>query len=285
MEPTARFLPDGKRLHLQHGPIDLVIGAEGERRRAFRAARSRFQTVLEELLAELPALRRPVTPDVPLPEGAVAKRMHAAVWPHSALFVTRMASVAGAVADEILAAMQARSKLTRAYVNNGGDIALYLSPGTNFKLAMRDHLGRDLGVVKVSDKDKIGGVATSGRYGRSLSMGIADSVTTLARNAAEADAAATLIANAVDLPDHPAISRQPAREVSDDTDLDERPVVTSCDALSAKDCAAALCRGHARAAIFKSRSLIAEAGLFLQGHSRTTCERLFEPAINEACYE
>ncbi|SDE38226.1 hypothetical protein [Ruegeria marina] len=26
---VAALLPDGKRLHLQHGPIDLIIGAEG----------------------------------------------------------------------------------------------------------------------------------------------------------------------------------------------------------------------------------------------------------------
>ena len=49
------------------------------------------------------------------------------------------------------------------------------------------------------------GVATSGWRGRSFSLGIADAVTVLARTGAAADAAATIIANAVDLPGHPAV--------------------------------------------------------------------------------
>jgi hypothetical protein len=44
----ARLLPDGRRLHLQHGPIDLIIGAEGAREVAFAAARVRFETLLKE---------------------------------------------------------------------------------------------------------------------------------------------------------------------------------------------------------------------------------------------
>ena len=43
-------------------------------------------------------------------------------------YVTAMASVAGAVADEILSVMRDAAELDRIYVNNGGDIALYLDP-------------------------------------------------------------------------------------------------------------------------------------------------------------
>ncbi len=67
--PCAALLP-GDRLHLQHGPIDLVIGVTGERRAAFAAAQTRFATILEELVTELALLRRPVG-DAPL--GAVAR--------------------------------------------------------------------------------------------------------------------------------------------------------------------------------------------------------------------
>ena len=66
------------------------------------------------------------------------------------------------------------------------------------------------------------GVATSGWRGRSFSLGIADAVTVLAATAAAADAAATIIANAVDLPGHPAIARRPASELEDDSDLGDR---------------------------------------------------------------
>src|SRR4051812_35317460 len=59
--PVARMLPDRRRLHLQHGPIDLVIEAFGdpaEVRRAYGQAWARFGAVLPELVAELPLLRR-----------------------------------------------------------------------------------------------------------------------------------------------------------------------------------------------------------------------------------
>ena len=55
------------------------------------------------------------------------------------------------------------------------------------------------GAVRLDARSGVGGVATSGAQGRSFSLGIADSVTTLARNAATADVAATLVANAVNI--------------------------------------------------------------------------------------
>ncbi len=59
--PVAALLGNGDRLHLQHGPIDLVIGVEAAlpdgRQRAFEAAAHRFDTVLSELVEELPLLR------------------------------------------------------------------------------------------------------------------------------------------------------------------------------------------------------------------------------------
>jgi ApbE superfamily uncharacterized protein (UPF0280 family) len=50
MNPMAAILPCGTRLHLQHGPIDLIISADGQRERAFEAANACFQTVLTELV-------------------------------------------------------------------------------------------------------------------------------------------------------------------------------------------------------------------------------------------
>lgn len=284
MGPTAHLLSNGTRLHLQHGPIDLVISAEGDRETAFQAATSRFSTILEELVGELPALRCPMLPETPAPHGAAAGRMHRAVLPHADRFVTRMASVAGAVADEVLAAMLVQADLSRAYVNNGGDIALHLGPDTRFDLAMKDHVGRDLGRIRVLAEDNIGGIATSGRHGRSLSLGIADSVTVLARSAAGADVAATLIANAVDLASHPAIARRPARDVVDESDLGTQSVVTGCDALSDTECATALASGQSHATALQARQLITGAALFLQGQSATTNPRHFDPLMQEALH-
>ena len=83
------------------------------------------------------------------------------------------------------------------------------------------------------------GIATSGQGGRSFSLGIADAVTVLARRAADADAAATMIANAVDL-DHPAIQRRPAVRLDPDSDLGDLPVTVAVGDLSRSEVAAAL---------------------------------------------
>ncbi|MEM9221962.1 MAG: UPF0280 family protein [Pseudomonadota bacterium] len=260
--PASRWLDDG-RLALSHGPIDLILSAEGPAADvAYDAATRRFDTILEELAAELPHLR---APDMPV-GGAVAHRMAAATGPHRpATYVTPMAAVAGAVADEILAAMRSAGPLTRAIVNNGGDIAIHLAPGTtaNARIAFAD--GSTAGNVHLCAEDPIRGIATSGRHGRSLSLGIADSVTALASTAAAADAAATLIANGVDLVGHPSVTRVLAEELDPDSDLAGRLVTTACAPLHRVEIAAALSAGATVAESMRERGLIAAAALFLQG--------------------
>lgn len=260
--PRAQRLDD--RLHLSHGPIDLIIGAEGAREAAFAAAWDRFQTVLTELVSELPLLRSAVGE---APHGPTARRMVAACLPHRPAFVTPMAAVAGAVADEILTVMR-KVPLTRAYVNNGGDIALCLSPGARFKLAIAAPDGAPLGLVEIAQADAARGVATSGLGGRSFSLGIAEAVTVLAPTAAMADVAATLIANAVDLPGHPAIRRAPAHDLQPDSDLGARLVTTCRGALLPSDAALALDRGAALAESLIARGLALSAALFLDGQNR-----------------
>jgi len=264
--PQAALLEGGARLHLHHGPIDLIVGAEGDRAGGFAAAQACFDGVLEGLVAELPALRAPLAPGTPPPGGRVARRMHAATRPHcEAAFVTRMAAVAGAVADEVLAAMVARASLHRAYVNNGGDIAVHLTPGARFGIAMAGVEGADHGRVRLTHGDGIGGIATSGAGGRSLSRGIAESVTVLAVNAAAADAAATLIANAVDLPGHPAIRRDPASARDPDSDLGARAVTVGVGALSPAEARAAVEAGARVAETMRRGGLVIGAALFLRG--------------------
>ena len=67
MGASAVWLPDGKRLHYQHGPIDLIVEASGAQSVdldvTYRAAWERFQTVLEELVEELPRLQTFCPPD------------------------------------------------------------------------------------------------------------------------------------------------------------------------------------------------------------------------------
>ena len=268
--PVAALLNGGQRLHLQHGPIDLIIGADpkvpGGRRLAFEAAAARFETILSELVEELPLLRRPVSGEVP--QGAVARRMARAVLPHTAQFVTPMAAVAGAVAEEVLEAMTGAVPLARAYVNNGGDIALHLELGQSFTAAMAGLEGHGLGRVVVTAETPVRGIATSGQGGRSQSFGIAESVTVLARSAAEADVAATLIANAVDLPGHPAIRRAAACELHPDSDLGAREIVTHVGPLTEAEVGAALDRGVVCAKAMRAAWRIVSSALSLRGQQQ-----------------
>jgi uncharacterized protein len=243
-------------------------GSEVDVRAAHDAAARRFTGLLDELCNELPLLRRAADPARCLLQGKVARRMHAAVTPFAAdQFITPMAAVAGAVAEEILGAMLQHAKLERAYVNNGGDIALYLADGEHFTVGLADRPDGP-GVMRtmvIHADDPSRGVATSGRHGRSFSLGIADAVTVLAATASQADAAATIIANAVDLPGHPAVIRCPARDLQPDSDLGARPVTRGVGRLSADEIDDALESGAACARLLLAAGLIDGAALRLHG--------------------
>jgi len=274
-------LPDG-RWHFQHGPIDLVIGVQGNPDTvtgALEAAWARFAQILPELVTELKALRQPVA-NTSQPRSAfhtpVAQRMLAACWRHRAQFVTPMAAVAGSVADEVLGALLGRPGLTRAYVNNGGDIALHLEPGQHYTVGLlsnpesvhvqSDGLATD-GRFTINPEMGIGGIATSGWRGRSQSLGIAASVTVFASQAADADVAATLIANQVNV-SHDAIERVPANMLKDDTDLGELPVTVAVGLLPPAAIAQALDAGQATARNLFEQGAILGAVLVLQGQVR-----------------
>ncbi|MDZ5449311.1 UPF0280 family protein [Labrys sp. ZIDIC5] len=283
--PQASLLSDNRRLHLQHGPIDLIIEAQAEPetvQAAYGAAIQRFDGLLEMLCEELPLLRAPQGVDSVPAQGVVARRMQAAVAPHAGShFITPMAAVAGAVADEILAAMCAAAPLRRAFVNNGGDIALYLAEGEDFAIGLVDRPDRPglFARSHIRAGEGIGGIATSGWRGRSFSLGIADAVTVLAVDAAAADAAATIIANAVDIPGHPGILRVPASSLQPDSDLGERPVTRAVGPLADQDIAMALRAGEARARSLVDGGLIRAAALHLAGVTAlvSTANTLLQP--------
>lgn len=263
MGPQVTFLPDGQRLHLQHGPIDLIIGATGDGRvAAFARASDRFATVLDELVVELKFLRQPVGGNSF--SGEIARRMQGAVLPFRNVFVTPMAAVAGAVADTVLGAMTG-TDLRTAYVNNGGDVAIWLADGEQMTAAVAAGLPDQLTVHSGQD---VGGIATSGWRGRSFSFGIADGVTVLATSAAQADAAATLIANAVDLPGNAKISRQPACDLAPDSDLGQRLVTVDVGLLTHDERDVALDRGGEYADMCLRRGLIRAALITLDKDRR-----------------
>lgn len=280
MAAQRTLLPDG-RWHFQHGPMDIVLGASGSPdgvEAAHAAAWKRFTGMLDELVQELAALRQPVRGDCPL-RGPIARRMWHACQPYKSSFITPMAAVAGAVAQELVACY-AISGVTRAWVNNGGDIALHLTPAQSVRIGLyadlsRLSVGEILGGVQTDGQFEVAsglpvrGVATSGWRGRSFSLGIADSVTVLAGTASEADAAATVIANAVDVRDA-RIRRRPACELKDDCDLGAIAVTVDVPPLEPALVQQALLAGLKRAQALRAAGLIWSAALVCQNQVVTT---------------
>jgi len=271
MSAQASLLP-GNRLHLNHGPIDLIISADGEPtevRCAYQVAAAMFPNILPELVAKLPILRAAIGEMKPVLLSPIARRMVDAVWPYHDVFITPMAAVAGAVAEHVLAAMVDAAPLRRAIVNNGGDIAIHLADGETVRAGLVGDLALPKmdATIEIVSSDPVHGIATSGWRGRSQSLGIADSVTVLAATASMADAAATMIANAVNI-DDPAIRRMPACEVRDDSDLGDLPVTTDVGLLETKKAEQALENGAHRAAELRARGLIMAAYLQLQDQVR-----------------
>jgi len=275
---------DRDRWHFQHGPIDCIVGVEGAEEVvavALEEAWARFGGVLAELVGELPLLREDLSSGraaIGAAQGAVARRMVAACRPYAeaGTFITAMAAVAGSVAEELVAFF-ARPGISRAYVNNGGDIALHLGPGQAFDVGVVAEPALALagatlaGRFAVESGSPIRGIATSGWRGRSFSLGIADSVTILATSAARADAAATIVANAVDV-DDARIVRAAASAIRDDSDLGDRLVVRAVPALPPALVDSALARGAAEASAEIDDGRIIAAVLSLQGRWRVVGE-------------
>jgi hypothetical protein len=273
MNPQRTKLPNGQQ-HFAWGPIDLVIGAQSEFHyqvdlieQAHDNAWTRFQDILPELISELSTLKQSVRAGAHNPlSGTIARSMWQACQPFLPKFITPMAAVAGAVADEIIKSYQIDG-LRKAWVNNGGDIAVHLAPNQTIPIGIcadsyraRDNIQKwgtfNLdGQLTISYKDPVRGVATSGWQGRSFSMGIADSVTVMARTAACADAAATIIANAVNV-DDVRIIRRKACDIKDDSDLGESLITTHVPTIEFEVIEHALENGLIVAQALKDQGLI-----------------------------
>ena len=283
MHAQRRLLDDG-RWHFQHGPIDIVLQLAGEPQAcadAIEKSWQRFECLLPELVSELFYLRQAVSAlEDHVFTHPVAQRMHraatqAAFASHDG-FVTPMAAVAGSVAQELLPCF-IQAGVDKAYVNNGGDIALHMQPGESWRIGMVSDMAQALrnwhahelsvdGAFVIEADMPVRGIATSGWQGRSFSLGIADSVTVLAATAAQADVAATLIANAVNI-DNARIQRRRADSLRDDTDLGARLVTVDVPPLHAQQLQQALEYGLDCARDMQSRGLIHAAFLSCQGHA------------------
>jgi ApbE superfamily uncharacterized protein (UPF0280 family) len=283
MQPQRQQLIDG-RWHFHYGPIDLIISADGESsaiERALSTCWLRFAQILPELVEELSVLRQPLK-QMRWMASPVARRMVRACYPHRTQFITPMAAVAGAVADELIGFFAAVPEIRRTSINNGGDIALYLQAGQRYTIGLVTEIAsldaEPQSHFEVDASMPVRGIATSGWRGRSMSLGIADSVTVLAQSAAMADAAATMIANAVNV-QHEVIQRAPASALKDDTDLGDLLVTTHVGPLPAALIQQALDDGAKYAQYLLGEGLIFAAALTLQGKARLVGETLDRLAL------
>jgi ApbE superfamily uncharacterized protein (UPF0280 family) len=292
MNPQRSQLSNGQQ-HFAWGPIDLIIGAQAhcvENEKLVEQAHDRawvkFQGILPELVQELSMLKQEIQTDTINPfKGSIARSMWQACQPHLPYFITPMAAVAGAVADEMIKSYQTNS-IRKAWVNNGGDIAVHLAPNQSIPIGICADADRAYdklqssssftldGQFTISASDPVRGIATSGWQGRSFSMGIADSVTVLAHNAACADAAASMIANAVNVEDS-RILRRRASDVKDDSDLGERLITVHVPTLEFDLIEQAIENGQLVAQALKDQGLIWGAILSCQQQVNYVMDRQY----------
>ncbi|MGH1492112.1 MAG: UPF0280 family protein [Acidimicrobiales bacterium] len=268
--PQISELADG-RIHVNHGPIDLLITIDASsvrRAAATNALRDVCHGLLDGLVMDLDRLRSEDQSGW-IASGPTAKRMVDAAAAVSDLgFVTPMAAVAGSVAETVCDALWSGPSsphgLDRVIVNNGGDIAFALADGATLDVALADVMTGELSrTVRVGSNDPVRGIATSGRHGRSFTLGIADSVTVLAETASVADVAATVIASTVDLPGSARVTRSEASDIDASSDLGDRKVVTEVLPLSRDEEQQALQPGLELAETLRARSTIVAAFLKL----------------------
>lgn len=182
-----------------------------------------------------------------------------------------MAAVAGSVADEIAEVGWRSSSLTKLYVNNGGDIAFRVTQGEEIVVGVAKSVidSTLIGRLHFSSNSNVRGVATSGFGGRSRTFGIADAVTVVGSCAADADVAATLIANQVSLGDHPQVKSVAANSIDESSDLGSRLVTSSVGELTEQEIETALDNGAQMAKVLCSDATINGAFLALRGSVRS----------------
>ncbi len=260
------------RIRVEHGPLSLVAAArwpDGERPGELRRAGDHAVDVLASLAAVRAALSVDVRRILSLSGlPPVARTMVRAARRFPAPFLTPLASVAGAVADAVADFLVGRGA-DWAVVSNGGDVAVRLPGGGEAAVAVHARIGAPGPAARftVRAADGVGGVATSGAGGRSLTLGVADAATVFGATAAEADVAATLLANAVDV-DCPAVERVPAEHLDPDTDLKGIRVTRRVGPLTPGEVARALDRGRAAARDLVGAGLVRGAVLSLRGQWR-----------------
>ncbi|MCF8031509.1 MAG: hypothetical protein K9K66_02065 [Desulfarculaceae bacterium] len=269
MEPVQVIRPD--LVLVDWGPMTLSISvwADGRPRPVMAAQAARaalrclavladFQGYMRRRVRQLPAGR-------PLP-SVVARAAEACRAVDKNL--TPLAAVAGAVADQVADAALALGA-DKVVVNNGGDVAIRLAPGQSLGVGLRPGAAQDeepaplLGRLHLEASDGVGGVASSGWHGRSLSSGVADLATAWSSSAALADAAATALGNAAQASG--AANTVPARKLDPASGLGSQAITDSVNRLGPAQRATALNSARLSARALHDRQLISGCVVMVQG--------------------
>lgn len=260
-------------MYVEVGPASLVIrGEKNGRAHAFlrHDVESLVAGVLRDIREYLPVLRQKahrIRNVSALPE--VAKRMTAAAKTVSETTLTPMAAVAGAVADMVKEHFAAQG-LDLLMVNNGGDLSIFNATGRVLTVGIGDIMtGKATPyVMRLKDMRNIG-MATSGFGGRSLTAGIADTVTAVAGTGAVADAAATHICNRTVI-EAGSVVRKAAALIDPETDIPDEHVTVEVGPLTDALVGEALGRGLEAARDLRDSNIIDYAVITLRAGIVTT---------------
>ena len=229
-----------ERLYLEYGPTNLVVEAfHKDKQKIYNYIIENIGEMLSQLSLELAKLRENTKENTRF-KSEIAKKMNDSTKIFLPRFITPLASVAGAISETLLDKVLSKFNLKKIFINNGGDVAIFLKKKQTLKFLVATT--NNFLITLEGDGCKYG-VATSGWKGRSFSMGIADSVTTIARSSSIADAAATIIANDTNIENHKNIKKQKANKIDEYSDLKNKLITTSVGELSENDIKEALKKG------------------------------------------
>ena len=266
------------------GPLHMTVNVSGRGIPLSDLARSGAMYALEILKqqADLLSVIKARVFDLSMNEiyPKAVNRMISAVSSMNDPSLTPLAAVAGVTSD-MVADYVARDGATKIIVNNGGDIAIRLREGEMATVGLRLNLTRpDYEYLALIDRDC--GICTSGIGGRSFTLGVADGVTVLAREAAIADAAATFLGNKTVVAS-PKVNRVLAESVYPDTDLVGVEVTHSVSALSQEEIDTAMNAGKSETLRLMEKGLIYGAVISVKDHVDTL--GYFSKAIRRAKFE
>lgn len=180
--------------HVQVKETDLHIQADKDvQRRAFELV-LQYRLQLEEYIVRYPQFLSSLSP---LPKDFTATPLIQQMYDAARKAgVGPMAAVAGGIAESVGRSLL-REGIEEIIIENGGDIFLARKePSVISIFAGESPLSKKVG-LELASSGPWGVCTSSGTVGHSLSMGMADSVTVVARSTYLADAAATRIGNEV----------------------------------------------------------------------------------------